>query len=92
MTEPARCPNCKVAIWSNYPGSGPAVRFVRVGTMDDPGQCPPDIHIFTSSKLAWVTIPPDAKVVPEFYNLEEVWSHEAKQRRRIMRERGAPKG
>jgi hypothetical protein len=87
----ARCPNCKVAIWSNYPQAGPAVRFVRVGTMDNPSECPPDIHIFTSSKLPWVTVPPGARVVAEFYKLDEVWSDEAKERRRIMRERAAKK-
>jgi len=87
----ARCPNCKVAIWSNYPQAGPAVRFVCVGTMDNPGECPPDIHIFTSSKLPWVTLPLGAKVVPELYNVDEVWSDEAKERRRIMRERAAKK-
>ena len=32
----ARCPTCKVAVWSNYAQAGPAVRFVRVGTLDDP--------------------------------------------------------
>jgi hypothetical protein len=83
----ARCPLCKVAVWSNYPGSGPAARFVRVGTMDDPGQCPPDAHIFTSSKQPWVTFPPGAKVFAEFYNRNEVWSDEAKERWRIMREK-----
>lgn len=41
----ARCPTCKVAVWSNYPQAGPTVRFVRVGTMDGPEQYPPDIHI-----------------------------------------------
>jgi len=87
----ARCPNCKVAIWSNYPQAGPVVRFVRVGTTDNPSECPPDIHIFTSSKLPWVTFPPGARVVAEFYNLDEVWSDEAKERRRIMRERAAKK-
>ena len=87
----ARCPNCKVAIWSNYPQSGPMVRFVRVGTMDNPGEYPPDIHIFTSSKLPWVTFPDGARVVAEFYNLDEVWSDEAKERRRIMRDRAAKK-
>ena len=50
----ARCPTCRVAVWSNYPQAGPAVRFVRVGTMDNPDLCPPDIHIFTSSKQPWV--------------------------------------
>src|SRR5262249_7683836 len=42
----ARCPNCRVALWSNYAGAGDAVRFVRVGTLDDPDALPPDIHIF----------------------------------------------
>jgi hypothetical protein len=87
----ARCPNCKVAIWSNYPQAGPAVRFVRVGTMDSPGEYPPDVHIFTSSKLPWVTFPDGARVVAEFYNLNEVWSDDAKERRRIMRDRAAKK-
>jgi hypothetical protein len=83
----ARCPVCKVAIWSNYPQAGPAVRFVRVGTMDEPDRCPPDIHIYTSTKQAWLTLPPGTKAVPEFYDTEAVWSSEAKERWRIMRER-----
>jgi hypothetical protein len=53
--------------------------------MDNPDQCPPDIHIFTSSKQPWVTLPPSAKAVPEFYDLETVWSAESLERRRIMR-------
>ena len=28
----ARCPKCRVALWSNYAGAGEAIRFVRVGT------------------------------------------------------------
>ncbi|MDF2466668.1 MAG: glutathione-dependent formaldehyde-activating [Ramlibacter sp.] len=34
----ARCPKCSVAVWSNYAGAGPTVRFVRVGTLDEPDQ------------------------------------------------------
>jgi hypothetical protein len=83
----ARCPVCKVAIWSNYPQAGAAVRFVRVGALDEPDRCPPDIHIFTSSKQAWVVLPPGARAVPEFYDLEGVWSAESLERRRILRER-----
>jgi hypothetical protein len=83
----ARCPTCKVAVWSNYAGSGPAARFVRVGTLDEPNLCPPDIHIFTSSKQAWVALPPDAQSVPEFYDLAAVWSPESLERRRVLRER-----
>ncbi|MBP2428088.1 hypothetical protein ACVII1_009098 [Bradyrhizobium elkanii] len=83
----ARCPICKVAVWSNYPGAGPAVRFVRVGTLDDPSQCPPDVHIFTSSKQPWVTLPRGAKVFAEYYDRREVWPKEAQERWRVLREK-----
>ena len=83
----ARCPNCQVAIWSNYPQAGAAVRFVRVGTLDEPDRCPPDIHIFTASKQPWVVLPPGVRAVPEFYDLEAVWSAESLERRRLLRER-----
>lgn len=79
----ARCPTCRIAVWSNYAGAGPAFRFVRVGTLDDPSRCPPDIHIFTATKQPWVVIPPGAKAVPEFYDPEQVWTPEALERRRI---------
>jgi len=32
----ARCPTCRVGVWSNYAGAGDAIRFVRVGTLDEP--------------------------------------------------------
>ena len=38
----ARCPACHVALWSNYAGAGPLIRFVRVGTLDNPDLLPPD--------------------------------------------------
>ncbi|WP_244981151.1 MULTISPECIES: GFA family protein [Bradyrhizobium] len=78
---------CKVAVWSNYPGAGPAVRFVRVGTLDDPSQCPPDVHIFTSSKQPWVTFPRGAKVFAEYYDRREVWPKEAQERWHVLREK-----
>jgi hypothetical protein len=81
----ARCSACKVAVWSNYPQAGPAVRFVRVGTMDEPGRCPPDVHIYTESKVGWVVLPARALAFPEFYDLETVWSAESLERRRAMR-------
>ena len=81
----ARCPTCRVAVWSNYPQAGPAIRFVRVGTMDNPDLCPPDIHIFTSSRQPWVTLPPSARTVSEFYVLDAVWPAESLERLRIMR-------
>ena len=80
----ARCRVCKVAVWSNYPNAGPLARFVRVGTLDHPDSCPPDIHIFTSTKQPWVTLPAGAKAVPEFYDPAAVWPPEARERWQVM--------
>jgi hypothetical protein len=71
-----RCPRCKVALWSNYSNAGEAMRFIRVGTLDNAGAFPPDIHVFTSTKQPWVQIPAGSKVFVEFYNPKEVWSPE----------------
>ena len=81
----ARCPICKVAVWSNYAGSGSVARFVRVGTLDNPELCPPDVHIFTASKQPWVSLASGAKAFTGFYEMSEVWSAESLERRRIMR-------
>jgi hypothetical protein len=40
----ARCPKCRIAVWSNYWSAGPVIRFVRVGTLDGPDHLPPDIE------------------------------------------------
>jgi hypothetical protein len=76
-----RCPVCRVALWSNYAGSGDAVRFVRVGTLDDPDALPPDIHIFTSSKQPWVVLPEGIPAVPEYYDRKIYWPAESQERR-----------
>ena len=68
-----RCPKCKVALWSNYAGAGATMRFVRVGTLDDPGRFPVDIHIFTSTKLPWLPLPAGVPAFAEFYNPKELW-------------------
>lgn len=77
----ARCPRCRVAIWSNYAGAGPVIRFIRVGTLDNPDCLPPDIHIFTASKQPWVVIPPGQPAVPEYYDREKYWPIDSLTRR-----------
>ncbi|WP_299428209.1 GFA family protein [Sphingomonas bacterium] len=73
--EIARCPTCRVALWSHYAGSGRKSSFVRAGTLDDPGAVPPDVHIFTRSKLAWVVLPDGVPAFEAFYSSSEgVWS------------------
>ncbi|HLA01468.1 MAG TPA: GFA family protein [Aestuariivirga sp.] len=79
-----RCPICKVALWSNYAGTGDAVRFVRVGTLDQPDQLPPEIHIFTASKQPWVVLPVGVPAVEEYYSREEYWPADSLERRRVL--------
>jgi hypothetical protein len=69
----ARCPSCRIAVWSHYSGAGPLLKFVRVGTLDDPDRLPPDIHIFTASKQPWVVIPNGPPAVPEYYERDAYW-------------------
>ena len=75
-----RCPNCKVAVWSNYAGAGEMVRFVRVGTLDAGHGIAPNIHIFTSTKQPWVVFPPGVPVMPEYYKAKEMWPAESQAR------------
>jgi hypothetical protein len=79
-----RCKTCRVAVWSNYAGSGDKVRFVRVGTFDDADRCPPDIHIFTSSKQRWVVLPHGVPAVAEYYDRNELWPADSLARRRAL--------
>ena len=80
----ARCPKCRIAVWSNYSGAGPAVRFVRVGTLDEPDRLPPDIHIFTTSRQPWVVLPPGIPAVPEYYDRNQYWPKESLARREAL--------
>ncbi len=81
----SRCPECKVALWSNYAGAGDKVHFVRVGTLDEPDRLPPDIHIYTASKQPWVKIPEGAVAVPEYYRASEVWPAESLTRMQALK-------
>ena len=81
----SRCPTCRVAVWSNYAGAGDAVRFIRVGTLDEPDRMPPDIHIFTSSKQPWVVLPEGTPAVKEFYQLSKMWPKQSLERIAALR-------
>jgi hypothetical protein len=73
----SRCPHCRVALWSNYGGGGDGIRFVRVGTLDEPDLFAPDVHIFTSSKQPWVQFPAGARIFAEFYKPAEQWPQDS---------------
>ena len=83
----ARCPQCRIALWSHYAGAGATVSFVRVGTLDNPDLLPPDIHIFTSTRQPWVVLPEGTPSVPEYYDFREHWPPSSIQRRTELRSR-----
>ena len=69
-----RCPRCKVALWSHYGGMGGKAAFVRVGTLEHPDACPPQVHVFTRSKQPWFELPMDAPAYEIFYSRDDLES------------------
>jgi len=76
-----RCPTCGTALWSHY-GGVTAIRFVRVGTLDDASALRPDVHIFVRSKLPWITLPPEVPAFDIYYETKKLWPAESLERRR----------
>lgn len=74
-----RCPRCQVAVWSDY-GRRKGLRFVRVGTLDDPAALKPDLHIYTRAKAPWLKLPKGAKVFRDYYKTRKEWPKAALQR------------
>jgi hypothetical protein len=66
-----RCPECQVAVYSEY--DRPQVRFVRAGTLDDPSWVVPDVHIYTRSKVGWLTLPESAPAFEAYYETRTLW-------------------
>lgn len=88
--EVARCPSCRVALFSHYAGSGRLAAFVRVGTLDDPAACPPDVHIYTATRLPWIDLSAaGVPVLPEYYSLKALWPEASQRRREAMKDRAA---
>jgi hypothetical protein len=84
-----RCPTCHVALWSHYGGMGDKAAFVRVGTLENPDACPPQVHIFTRSKQPWVVLPSGAPAFEIFYSpatdLEQLFGNDGAARWRALR-------
>lgn len=80
----ARCPTCRVALWSHYAGAGPVLKFARVGTLDNPDLLPPDVHIFTASKQPWVVLAEGTPAFAGYYEREHLWPPESLARRQAI--------
>ena len=82
-----RCPACQVAVYSEY--TRPEVRFVRGGTLDDPAQVSPDVHIYTRSKLPWVELPGTVPAFEVYYDSKALWPPASLDRLRAALSAGA---
>ena len=83
-----RCPACQVALYSEY--SRPGVRFVRAGTLDDPTDVVPDVHIFTRSKVGWLTLPESAAAFDVFYDVNALWPASSLERLEALKRKYDP--
>ncbi len=86
----ARCPTCRIALYSHYSAAGDRVAFVRVGTMSAPEAYPPDIHIFTAARQPWVSFEAGTPVVDEYYRRSQYWPPESVERYRAVMDRETP--
>ena len=75
-----RCTACGTAVWSEYGGLA-SLRFVRVGTLDDPTALPPDVHIYVRSKLPWIALPEGVPTFDGYYDAKKLWPAESLARR-----------
>jgi len=75
-----RCPSCKIAVWSVY-GGVDKLRFVRIGTLDNPAALTPDVHIYTRSKLPWVKLPDGVPAFEAYYDSKKLWPATSLERR-----------
>lgn len=82
-----RCSSCHVALWSTY-GGVEAIRFVRVGTLDDAAALSPDVHIYTRTKLPWIVLPEGVPAFAAYYDSKALWPPESLARRRAVLSQG----
>jgi hypothetical protein len=78
-----RCPSCQTAVWSEY-GGVEKIRFVRVGTLDQPSALQPDVHIYVRSKVPWVRLPDGTPAFEAYYKTRDVWPAESLERRKAV--------
>jgi hypothetical protein len=78
-----RCARCEVALASEY-GGVIKLRFVRVGSLDEPAALTPDVHIYTRSKLAWIALPAGVPAFEGYYDSKTLWPAESLARRRAL--------
>jgi hypothetical protein len=76
------CPECGTTIYSKYHAAPGDTVLLRGGTLDEPETAPPDVHIFTRSKMPWFEPPAGVPSFPAFYKLAEFWPAASRERLR----------
>ena len=67
----------------NY-GGLTKLSFLRVGTLDDPTGVPPDVHIYTRSKLPSINLPHGVPAFDAYYSSRELWPADSLERRKAV--------
>ena len=76
------CPDCGTALYSKYHAAPGDTVLLRAGTLDRPESVAPDVHIYTRSKMPWLTLPQGVPAFETFYNPASVWREESRERLR----------
>jgi hypothetical protein len=63
---------------------------VRGGTLDQPSSAVPDVHIYTRSKLPWITLADSAPAFDAYYDSKALWPAASLERLEAIWRRRAP--
>jgi hypothetical protein len=63
------------------------VWFVRGGTLEDPTSVTPDVHIYTRSKVEWLSLPTETPAFEVYYEPAELWPAESLRRLEAIQHR-----
>ncbi|WP_374347569.1 GFA family protein [Chitinimonas sp.] len=72
-----RCPLCHGAMWNEHGSRSPVLCYIRVGTLDQPAQFPPQAHIYCRSRQPWVTLDPAIPTFSAYYDAAKIWPAES---------------
>lgn len=61
-----QCPKCHTTLWNHYADGTPSA-YLRTGTLDNPEEIEPDVHIFTRSKRSFISISDDKPQFEGYY-------------------------
>ena len=71
-----RCPECQVAIFSEYGRAGSALLYAAERSTIRPASRP-TWHIYIRSKVGWVTLPEGTPAFDVYYDRGELWPAES---------------